>query len=123
MARQLSEQLEREVDADELLRNKPKAPMMNRISQPYIPPAEPATALPDLHAVSPDNPNAPLHVHDASFSAPDESHAAHAIPPAEVPSGFPSGVPDLHAVAPVDEAGTQAPLAPPHVDSRNPPNE
>jgi Tat protein translocase TatB subunit len=107
MARQLTEQLEREVNADELLReqNKPKPPMMNRISQPYVPPPEPPepqTTLPDLHAVSPDNPHEPLHVHDSYEAA-----------------SAPQAPPDLHAVAPEPHA----PLAQAHVDIHHPPDE
>ncbi len=131
MARQLTEQLEREVDADELLRtqNKPKPPLMNRIAQPYAPPPVPPSqsALPDLHAVSPDNPHEPLHVHDSY-------DASGVVSPSAAP---PPGVPDLHAVAPVAAAPVaavpvavpagvpepNAPLAQAHVDTHNPPNE
>ena len=128
MARQLSEQLEREVSADELLREqtKVKPPMMNRIAQPYIPPPEPQatpdprTALPDLHAVSPDNPDHPLPVHESVAAV----AAAHE-PPSEMapvpPVGVTAGVPDLHAVAPEEPQPHHSAPAP--VESRNPPNE
>src|ERR1700721_1500381 len=52
MARQLSEQLEREVSADELLKeqNKLQAPLANRIAPPQYVPPDPHTPLPDSHA-------------------------------------------------------------------------
>jgi sec-independent protein translocase protein TatB len=63
MARQLSEQLEREVNAEELLReqSKPKPPAINRIEPPraelphFVSP-DPHTPLPDAYASLPDAP-------------------------------------------------------------------
>jgi sec-independent protein translocase protein TatB len=63
MARQLSEQLEREVSAEELLReqSKPKTPTANRIAppdshtlpDPHTPLPEPHIPLPEQHAAAP----------------------------------------------------------------------
>jgi Tat protein translocase TatB subunit len=56
MARQLSEQLEREVNADELLKeqSKSKAPLAKRIAPPSSVAPEPHPPLPDSHAALPD---------------------------------------------------------------------
>jgi sec-independent protein translocase protein TatB len=93
MARQLSEQLEREVNADELLKEQSKkAPLANRIAPPqqsvpsqYVAP-DPHTPLPDSYAALPD------------------IHADHPISPA-----LANPAADPHSA--------------PSVDTSNPPNE
>ncbi len=61
MARQLSEQLEREVNAEELMRERTPGPasMANRIAPQQPPPLEPHPAPPDTHT-APAEPQGPL---------------------------------------------------------------
>src|SRR5882757_4167444 len=54
MARQLGEQLEREVSADELLKEQSKPPLANRIAPPQYVPPDAHTPLPDSPAALPD---------------------------------------------------------------------
>src|ERR1700704_1712614 len=55
MARQLSEQLDREVSADDLLKEQnKKASAANRLGSPQYAPPDPYTALPDPHVTPPD---------------------------------------------------------------------
>ena len=92
MARQLSEQLEREVSADEFLKQQvlPKAPLMNRIAPPTPTPTEspttpttPATppAVPEPHAEyePPADPALPANpAVSAARPAPDRAHSTEA---------------------------------------------
>ena len=84
MARQLSEQLEREVSAEELMReqSKPRAPLMNRLAPPHVSPA-PHSPLPEPYTALPD-PNAPptdptVAVHRSHGTPPDSVVAVHDV--------------------------------------------
>jgi Tat protein translocase TatB subunit len=82
MARQLSEQLEREVSAEELLKeqNNPKPPAVNRIAPPPAPYEPPASYVP---------PVAPHAGHDACADPPAPPHAEY-HPPSTAPTTPPS---------------------------------
>jgi sec-independent protein translocase protein TatB len=121
MARQLGEQLEREVSADELLRDqsKPKAATANRIAPPQYVPPDPHTPLPDSHAVSTD------------MQAPQPMSGAPATPAADPHAPLPdshAASTDMHAPRPMSSALAN-PAADPHsapgADSSTstPPNE
>ncbi len=104
MARQLSEQLEREVNAEELLReqNKYKVPVTPQIAAPQPVTLDPYAHLP---AHDPIPPRSPL--------PPDVVAASAAIDSAPLPAAQGTSVasaeaPVLIAVAPVDEASTHS---------------
>jgi sec-independent protein translocase protein TatB len=103
MARQLSEQLEREVNAEELLReqNKYKVP-----ATPQIAASQPVTQDPYAHlpAHDPIPPRSPLPPEVIAASAAVDG----ASPAAHLTSVASAETPDLVAVAPVDEAPTQS---------------
>jgi Tat protein translocase TatB subunit len=84
MARQLSEQLEREVSAEELLKEQsnPKPPAVNRIAPP------PAPYVPPPAAFEPP-PVAPHAGHDACADPPAPPHAEY-HPPSTAPTTPPS---------------------------------
>jgi len=110
MARQLSEQLEREVNAEELLReqNKYKASVTPQIAAPQPVTLDPYAHLPAHDPIPPRSPLPPEVV--AASAAVDNE------PPAlQVASAGPAEPPVLIAVAPVDEASTHSTntLAPP----------
>jgi Tat protein translocase TatB subunit len=124
MARQLSEQLEREVSAEELLReqSKPKGPAMTRIGPPQYVPPEPHAALADQHT-SPADPHLPPaephmpyepQTSSADLHAPAPGpHAfistnTHISPPGEAVLGDPAA--DAHAAA---SAEPRTPLSKP----------
>src|SRR5882757_5979745 len=118
MARQLGEQLEREVSADELLKdqNKTKAPAMNRIASPQYVPPDPHTPLPDSYVASTD-----IHAPQPMSGAPAaDSHAP-------LPNSYAAST-DMHAPRPMSPALAN-PAADPHsapgADSSTstPPNE
>jgi sec-independent protein translocase protein TatB len=121
MARQLGEQLEREVSADELLReqSKPKAPSANRIASPqYIPP-DPHTPLPGSYAAPTD------------MQAPQPTSVPPATPAADPHAPLPdshAGSTDMYSPRPMSPALAN-PAADPHsapgADSSTstPPNE
>jgi sec-independent protein translocase protein TatB len=102
MARQLSEQLEREVNAEELLREQNKY----KVSvTPQIAPPQPVTLDPYAHLPvhDPIPPRSPLPPEVVAASA-----AVDVAPPAEPAASLPSAaMPDLVAVAPAEGSTTQ----------------
>jgi sec-independent protein translocase protein TatB len=125
MARQLSEQLEREVSADELLReqSKPKGPAMTRIGPPQYVPPDPQASLAEPHTSPAEQPHTSLAEPHMSYepkaSSPDrhapapDPHAfistnAHISPPAEAVLADPAA--DPHAAA---SAEPRTPLSKP----------
>jgi Tat protein translocase TatB subunit len=90
MARQLSEQLEREVSAEELLKEQsnPKPPAVNRIAPPpapYVPLPAPYVAPPAAQVPPPAAYVAPHAGHDACADPPGPPHAQY-NPPATAPT-------------------------------------
>jgi Tat protein translocase TatB subunit len=115
MARQLSEQLEREVSADELLKeqSKPKTPIANRIAPPQYVPPDPHTPMPDAYAALPD-PHTPIppraalpDVHTPlpdSYAALPDVHASESMSPALAnPAADPHSAPSGDASKPPNE--------------------
>jgi len=103
MARQLSEQLEREVNAEELLReqNKYKVPVAPQIAAPPPATLDPYAHLPAHDPIPPRSPLPPEVV--AASAAVDSAPSA-----AHVTSVATAEAPVLIAVAPVDEASTHS---------------
>jgi sec-independent protein translocase protein TatB len=115
MARQLSDQLEREVNAEELLReqNKYKVP----VTPPIAAPPPPVTLDPYAHmpAHDPIPPRQPLPPEVVAASAAVENAPA-AAPVNSAETATPLEAPALIAVAPTGDASTHPadPLKPPH---------
>jgi sec-independent protein translocase protein TatB len=104
MARQLTEQLEREVNAEELLReqNKYKVPVAPQIAAPQPVTLDPYAHLPAHDPIPPRSPLPPDVV--AASAAVDSAPP----PAAQVTSMASTEAPVLIAVAPVDDASTHA---------------
>jgi sec-independent protein translocase protein TatB len=116
MARQLSEQLEREVSAEELLReqSKPKAPAMTRIGPPHYVPPDPQASQLGPHASLAEPHTSPAEQRHPSLA---DSHLPYE--PDTSLSGAPA--PDAHTllsadapISPAAEAVLADPAADPH---------